>query len=150
MRWSPRGGGWACLVRCGGLLAVGRTTRLILVERQFYYYYTHWKHQAFRMGVSGTVWGTPGCRWNYWTDIGRATEFYYYYYTHWKHQAFRVPCCEWVYCANDFRMGSSNSSFTAKSCAWASIAFLTQNISWSVDSMHSRTANLYNSELKMP
>jgi hypothetical protein len=52
----------------------------------------------------------------------------------WKHQVFHVTCSECVHCATAFRMGSSNSPFTSKSCACASIAFPAWVIPWSVDS----------------
>ena len=40
-----------------------------------------------------------------------------------------------MHCANACRTGSSNTSFTAKSCACASITFLAGDISWSVESI---------------
>jgi hypothetical protein len=50
-----------------------------------------------------------------------------------KHQAFRVAGSERVRCTNASRMGNSNSSFTAKSCACVFVAFLACIISLSVD-----------------
>jgi hypothetical protein len=67
-----------------------------------------------------------------WPAIGRSNRLFCHY-TDWKHEACRVACSERVYCANAFRMGSSNSPFTT-SCACASLAFLAGVISWSVDS----------------
>jgi hypothetical protein len=55
-------------------------------------------------------------------------------YSDWKHQVFHATCSECVHSATAFRMGSSNSPFTSKSCACASIAFLAWVIPWSVDS----------------
>ena len=40
-----------------------------------------------------------------------------------KNQTFGVACVERGHCAHAFRMGSSNSSFSWKSCTYASIAF---------------------------
>jgi len=42
-----------------------------------------------------------------------------------------------VYCANAFKMGSSNLSYTMKPCAGAPIAFLVRII-WSVESSHTK------------
>jgi len=43
-----------------------------------------------------------------------------------------------VYCANAFKMGSGNLSYTMKPCGCAPIAFLVGIISWSVDSGHTK------------
>jgi len=48
--------------------------------------------------------------------------------------SFRVACSERVYCANVFRMGSNNSSFTTNSRACSVVAFLAGIIFSSVDS----------------
>jgi len=42
-----------------------------------------------------------------------------------------------MYCANAFKMGSSNLSYTMKPCAGAPIATLVRII-WSVDSSHTK------------
>jgi hypothetical protein len=56
--------------------------------------------------------------------------------TDWKRRAFRVACCVRVLCANAFRISSSNSSSTTKSCVcpFTSISFLAGIISRSADS----------------
>jgi hypothetical protein len=46
----------------------------------------------------------------------------------------RVACSERVYCANGFRMGSSNTSFATNSRACAVVTFLSGIISSSADS----------------
>jgi hypothetical protein len=53
--------------------------------------------------------------------------------TDWKQQAFRGTCRAQVQYANAFRTGSSNLSFTKKSCACASVSFLAGIISCSMD-----------------
>jgi len=59
-------------------------------------------------------------------------------YSDWKHQVFHATCSECVHCATAFRMGSSNySSFGSKSCACASVSFLSGIISWPVESRRS-------------
>jgi hypothetical protein len=45
-------------------------------------------------------------------------------YTDWKYEAFRVARSEQVHRTRAFRTGSSDSSFTKKPCACASIAIL--------------------------
>jgi len=64
-----------------------------------------------------------------WTELVRQTENI-------RHFECRVLGVCTV--GNIFRMrSSSNSSFTTKSCACVSVAFLAGNISWSVDSNYS-------------
>jgi hypothetical protein len=53
------------------------------------------------------------------------------------HQAFLVACSEQVHCVNAFGVGNSCSSLTTKSCACASVSFLSGIISWSVESRRS-------------
>jgi hypothetical protein len=65
-----------------------------------------------------------------WTELVRQTENI-------RHLEYRVLGVRTV--GNIFRMPiSSNSSFTTKSCACVSVAFLAGSISWSVDSNYSR------------
>lgn len=77
--------------------------------------------------MSGAVRQTNGYRWKYWLG---ATDLLQ---TDLKLQELRVTCTERVYCANAFRMDNSNTIFTMKYCACASIAFLGRIISWFVD-----------------
>ena len=74
-------------------------------------------------GVSGAVRGTTVQRFVGTTHCSTITH---------KPISSSIYCS--VYCANAFRTDSSNSSFTTKSCACASIEFLAEVISWSVDS----------------
>jgi hypothetical protein len=76
------------------------------------------------VGVSGAVQGTAGYRAHCWTHAD------------WKHESFRVACTERGHCAKALRIDSSNSSFTRKSCACASIAFLAGITSRSVNSTY--------------
>jgi hypothetical protein len=86
-------------------------------------------------GVCGAVRGTAG----YSIAVGRSNAlFYHYKSTAWKHRALRVACSECVHCANAFRMDSSNTSFTTKSCPRTSIALLVGIISWPVDTRRHR------------
>jgi hypothetical protein len=85
-------------------------------------------------GVGGVNGGNIGFVGDYWTAFGRSGRMFYYC-TQTEHiEAFRIACIERVRCANAFRMGSSNSSFTTKSYACTSVAFLEGIISWSVGS----------------
>ena len=77
-------------------------------------------------------WGCLARCGDYCTAIGRSDCFLIH--TDWKHPAFQVACKEREHCANVFRMGSGNSSFTMKSCACAAIPFLAGIISLSVES----------------
>jgi hypothetical protein len=51
----------------------------------------------------------------------------------WRHQALWLVCNEWVQYVNAFRMGSSNLSFTTKSCTSASFTLQVGIILWVVE-----------------
>ena len=85
----------------------------------------------------GHVWQSAGAL----LAIGETIGLYWYnrqalllLHPDWKHQVFRVTCSESVHCTTALRMGSSNSPFTSKTCAGASIVFLEWIIPWSVES----------------
>ena len=88
------------------------------------------------VSVSGTVRGTDDCR----AGLLNCCWWEGLLETHWT--AFQVPRGERVHCACAFRMGSSNSSSTTRSCTCFSGI-----ISWPVDSIttpYNMTASLNN------
>ena len=68
---------------------------------------------------------------NVWLPLAAATDSSAVR-TDWKHQAFHVASSEWVDGANVLRTCSTNSSFTTKYCACASVSLLEGIISWLV------------------
>jgi hypothetical protein len=80
--------------------------------------------------ATGGVWRgarTADSRLDYWTATGRSVSLSYY-----RTQTENIKHFEERVVSECFQMDSSNSSFTTKSCACASITFLAGIISWSV------------------
>ena len=68
--------------------------------------------------VSGAVRGTAVYSRDKRNATGRSDiAFHYYHRLEKNNQVFCVACSEWLHCENALRIGTSNSSFTAKSGA---------------------------------